>query len=87
MKFRYIWLRCMVAMLSLPVGAQDVKKSAAPLVAGEEDVVEDRDESVPAADTLCADALAADSLAGDSITAGGLRLPWPEKVWQGRDRL
>ena len=39
----------MVAMLSLPVGAQDVKKSAAPLVAGEEEVVEDRDESEAAA--------------------------------------
>ena len=39
MKYRYIWLLCMVAMLSLPVGAQDVKKSAAPLVAGEEEVL------------------------------------------------
>ena len=87
MKYRYIWLLCMVAMLSLPVGAQDVKKSAAPLVAGEEEVVEDRDESEAAADTLCADSLAADSLAVDSITAGGLRLPWPENVRQGLDRL
>ena len=77
----------MVAMLSLPVGAQDVKKSAAPLVAGEEEVVEDRDESEAAADTLCADSIAADSLAVDSITAGGLRLPWPENVRQGLDRL
>ena len=77
----------MVAMLSLPVGAQDVKKSAAPLVAGEEEVVEDRDESEAAADTLCADSLAADSLAVDSITAGNLRLPWPENVRQGLDRL
>ena len=87
MKYRYIWLLCMVAMLSLPVGAQDVKKSAAPLVAGEEEVVEDRDESEAAADTLCADSLAADSLAVDSITGGNLRLPWPENVRQGLDRL
>ena len=72
MKYRYIWLLCMVAMLSLPVGAQDVKKSAAPLVAGEEEVVEDRDESEAAADTLCADSLAADSLAVDPITAGAV---------------
>ena len=77
MKYRYIWLLCMVAMLSLPVGAQDVKKSAAPLVTGGEEVVEDRDESEAAADTLCADSLAADSLTVDSITAGGLRLRHP----------
>lgn len=87
MKYRYIWLLCMVAMLSLPVEAQDVKKSAAPLVAGEEEVVEDRDESEAAADTLCADSLAADSLAVDSVAAGNLHLPWPENVRQGLDRL
>ena len=67
----------MVAVLSLPVGAQNVKKSTDHQDADEEEVVEDKEEGEALADTLSADSLDADTL----------RLPWPESVKQGLDHL
>ncbi len=73
---RYLTVLCLMLCAVLPLQAQSTATTNI-----EADGTEEKDTDVPT------DSLAADTLTADTLRADSLRLPWPQSLQHGLDRL